>query len=503
MKIRATCLVGAVLACLCAAAVDCSALKWRLSKYARIEGSVLTVDVPAGQEGEGGAAVAEVDLSEFSGKGFCGEIRARGERITTPREPWNGLKFMFNYRHPKTGEQCWPNTGSKTGDFAEQLIYVTDMTPDRPIGKAWLTLGLQSSSGKVVFDLSTLKIYAQEDIYPRVNGDWRVTYSDRVRATPQLRGVMLPGGPCKEDDFKTLRDWGATLARYQMIRGWNKQNDNQDLADYDRWLNGKLDHLEKDVLPWAAKYGIRIVVDLHVPPGGRSGSEMNMFHEAKWADHFIACWKRIATRFKGRPEIFGFDLINEPEQQRRSPPNLDYWNVQRRAAEAVRAIDPDTPIIMESNGWDAPSTFAYLSPLAMDNVIYQVHMYVPGEYTHQGVHAQNGEYTKLKYPDPAKGWNRDFIKKTLAPVLAFQKKHNARIYVGEFSAIIWAEGADRYLADCISVFEEYGWDWTYHAFREWHGWSVEHEAAGWENIRPSQDNPRRRVLLEGLRRGCR
>ena len=26
----------------------------------------------------------------------------------------------------------------------------------------------------------------------------------------------------------------------------------------------------------------------------------------------------------------------------------------------------------------------------------------------------------------------------------------------------------------IDIFEENGWDWAYHAFREWDGWSVEH-----------------------------
>ena len=45
--------------------------------------------------------------------------------------------------------------------------------------------------------------------------------------------------------------------------------------------------------------------------------------------------------------------------------------------------------------------------------------------------------------------------------------------IGEFSAVRWAPGADRYLADCTAIFEEYGWDWSYHAFREWGGWSCE------------------------------
>ena len=479
-------------------ALDTTGLVWRTSRFAHLDGHILTVDVPAGHEKEGGNAQADVDLSEFGGKCFTAEIRARGERITEPPEKWNGLKFMFHYTDPRTGEQHWPNTPGRLGDFPEQVIAVVDNTPARSLGKATLTLGLQSSSGKVVFDLSTLRIVQSADLFPRVNDDYRVAYPARVSDLPPLRGVMLPGSDCKEDDFRTLQAWGATLARYQMIRGWGQDNTNQDLDDYDRWLDGRLDHLERDVLPWAKKYGLRLVVDLHVPPGGRQDGEMNMFHDAKWANHFVACWQRIARRFKGRPEIYGFDLINEPQQTQRAPEGLDYWNVQRRAAEAVRAIDPDTPIVLESNGWDCAPAYAYLSPLAMDNVIYQVHMYQPFEFTHQGVHAQNGVYTKTKYPDPARGWNRDFLKRHLAPVLAFQKKHNARIYVGEFSAITWAEGAENYLADCISIFEEYGWDWTYHAFREWPGWSVEHTAKGLRTFEPSADNPRKRALLKGL-----
>ena len=70
---------------------------------------------------------------------------------------------------------------------------------------------------------------------------------------------------------------------------------------------------------------------------------------------------------------------------------------------------------------------------------------------------------------------KDYLRGILKPVRDFQLKHGARIYVGEFSAVAWAPGAEKYLEDCIALFEEYGWDWTYHAFREWQGWSVEHE----------------------------
>jgi hypothetical protein len=79
------------------------------------------------------------------------------------------------------------------------------------------------------------------------------------------------------------------------------------------------------------------------------------------------------------------------------PAPYDYWNLQRTAAEAVRKIDPDTPIVIESNQWDSAPAYAYLSPLAMDNVIYQVHMYAPGQFTHQFVHNTFGEQGKTKF----------------------------------------------------------------------------------------------------------
>ncbi|UKI29753.1 MAG: hypothetical protein L6W00_17050 [Lentisphaeria bacterium] len=33
--------------------------------------------------------------------------------------------------------------------------------------------------------------------------------------------------------------------RAQITRAWGKANTDRDLAEYDRWLDGKLDHLEE------------------------------------------------------------------------------------------------------------------------------------------------------------------------------------------------------------------------------------------------------------------
>ena len=91
---------------------------------------------------------------------------------------------------------------------------------------------------------------------------------------------------------------------------------------------------------------------------------------------------------------------------------------------------------------------------------------------------------------------------------AFEKRHGARIFVGEFSAIVYAKGCDRWIADVGALLNEYGWDWCYHAFREWPGWSVEHcvtsgDSAATAKFAPSADNPRRRALLAALRKSDR
>ena len=320
----------------------------------------------------------------------------------------------------------------------------------------------------------------------------------RTSAAPK-RGVMSPGGDMTEEAFRTLAGWGATLLRFQMVRDWHGVDGNRDLAEYDRWLDGRLDHFDKVVLPLALQYGLRVVLDLHVPPGGRdAGAEGNLFYEPEFAEHFVELWRRIARRFRGRYGIYGYDLLNEPCHKREPAPGCAWAELARCAAEAVREEDPFATIIVEPNLWAGPEAFADLEPLPMDNVVYEVHFYEPFEFTHQRVLGTR-PWTE-PWPNAEKGWDRAFLETKLKPVRDFQLRTGARILVGEFSAVCWAPEAENWVRDSIGLFEEYGWDWTWHAFREWPGWSVEHEGEDNASLRPSADNPRKRALLDGLRR---
>ena len=50
----------------------------------------------------------------------------------------------------------------------------------------------------------------------------------------------------------------------------------------------------------------------------------------------------------------------------------------------------------------------------------------------------------------------------------------------------------------ISIFEKYGWDWTFHAFREWDGWDAEMGPDSKDRTRIG-DTPRRRVLIRAMK----
>ena len=493
-------------------AVPLTNLVWTLPPCARMEGDVLVVEVPPSDPGSGAETYAhcraELDLSGMleDGGGAAVSVRVRASGVTRPDAPWNGVKAMLPYVEEGTGEKRWPGAKLPVGtfDWTNATVRVNGLAAPVPPagGRATLVLGLQGCTGRAEFDLSTLDLAAEDLGVRRVNQDWIVRYPDvppRSGDFPQkgrqpLRGCMLPARATTEDDVETLHRWGATMARFQIMRNWFMDNDCQDLDEYARWIDSRLDNLE-DVLRWAEARGMKICVDLHSPPGGKRPGDrtMNMFFEEKYADAFVETWKRIAARFRGHPALYGYDLVNEPVQ--RLPVAVGYWEIQRRAAEAVRAIDPDTPIVVESNLSASPAAFRYLSPLAMDNVIYQIHVYTPHDYTHQGI---RGTPRGAVWPDPAAGRDAGLLRRTLEPVRAFQERHRARIYVGEFSAAAYAPGAERYLRDCISLFEEYGWDWTYHAFREADVWNVEKERDAAGRYAPAADTPRRRALLDGF-----
>ena len=486
---------------------DVPALKWRTHGNARIEDGLLTCEADASNRNA--FAWADVDLSAYDGKPLQMHVSASSEGVTASKKSYLGFRFQISYLDlDMGGHRVWPGGPKLLGTQPTQEILFRDVNPKRR-GKATVQLGLHDCTGRALYNLKTLQVRATPPLVPKVNAGYKVQYPECVRNAPLLRGVML-GNMDGDEPWETLKSWGATLVRHQIGLGGTGPATNHAayIAGYRANFEKRLAVLERN-LSQARKYGMKVCIDQHSSPGGRCDAgdpaewrgDCRMFHDPVYAQLFIDCWVELVRRVTPwRDVIYGYDLINEACHNAPALPDGDLLNLQRRCAEAIRAVDSDTPIIIESMYCD-PGWFAQLSALKMDNVIYQAHLYYPHDYTHQGILTPPERVEN--WPDTKKGWNRDFLRKSLKPVIDFQREHGAKMFVGEFSAIAWAPNAEGYIRDCISIFEELGWDWTYHAFREFDGWSVEREAVSRgkasSNFRKSADNPRMRVLKQGLK----
>ena len=310
---------------------------------------------------------------------------------------------------------------------------------------------------------------------------------------PIVRGFMV--SKPEYVDYQTLVDvkkWGANVIRLQIFPvryAYNRQQHFWDLfPEYLQLIQQKVDE--------AKALGLKVVIDLHEPPFLKDGKLTPAPYwgtDEFWNDKdlkpaFIKMWEMIARKFCSpyyQNTIWAYDLYNEPQQNASIPHK---WRAMfPDIVKAIRAIDKNKWLVYEPGPWGEPAGYIGMDPIKDDKIIYSAHMYEPQkEFTHQGVYFDDSVTTfsqafKLihnQYPGMIGGkyWNKDSLRKVLQPVRDFQLKHNVPVYIGEFSVVRWTPVASavQWLKDVIDIYDEYGWSWSYHAFREWHGWSLEH-----------------------------
>ena len=272
------------------------------------------------------------------------------------------------------------------------------------------------------------------------------------------------------------------------------------------------------VVGYCEKYNVRVVIDPHTTPGTEQTTTTRPT-DAFWSDfavqqHLIRLWDHIAHRYGARGEVIaGYDLLNEPALPNGGAADTPAdWNLLvRKLIKTIRAVDkthtiiiePPTIRTLEGKSINRLVGMSYLEPPADTNVVYSPHMYEPHEFTHQGV---QGRPEPFPYPGAIKGreWNRKTVEETLQPVVDFQRKFRAPIFMGEFSAPRWrGEDANRYLRDVIEVCEAHGWSWAYHSYREWEGWDAERSNTDRNDRGRKPTTPRLELLKSFFARNAR
>jgi hypothetical protein len=431
----------------------------------------LLIDRPA-RAGAGHQTVrAALPPDKVRGTRVLVEVMARAEDVARPPHAYNGIKCTLHTVAP-AGPR-WSQQDNLFGTFDwKPLRFVAEIPADAT--EVSLVLGLEETTGRVWFDDVKVTVVGLRRHVPARRPTGPVY---RGHDLPRLRGAMISPQVTAEDLRVLGQQWRANHVRWQLLWGGFPHGpaDKGDLAAYDDWLESALKRLD-ELLPVCRETGLLVLIDLHTPPGGRdAASACRLFHEQRFQDAFLRAWEKIARRYKGEAAVWGYDLLNEPVEGVVADGLLDWHALAARAAKAVRAIDRDHALIVEPAPWGSPESLDWFEPLEVPGVVYSIHMYLPHKFTHQGVH---GDATGISYPGRVDGRQvgKEQLRQYFRPAVEYGRDYNVSVYLGEFSAIRWAPGpsAYNYLRDVIDIVEELGWDWAYHAFREWDGWSVEH-----------------------------
>jgi aryl-phospho-beta-D-glucosidase BglC (GH1 family) len=285
-----------------------------------------------------------------------------------------------------------------------------------------------------------------------------------------FRGANVMQRQCTVEDLRVLRAWGANLAEIPVSNvyapappyGFEPEN----LA--------KLDQAVKA----AEQAGLYVALTCREGPGRPDFERSHeIWRDVSAQDAYARMWREIASHYLGRAAIAGYDLMCEPHPDEEVSRPLGDWNaLARKITSAIRAVDPRTPILVNSIGWAYPQQFEALRPTGDPRTVYTVHFYDPHYYTHQKP-ADKVTYPGFRVPGKeAEAWDKAVVEARLAPVRAFQQKHHVPIFVGEFGCARYAPGVEEWLGDQMDLYERYGWSWAYWAFREWDVMNIERTA---------------------------
>ncbi len=321
-----------------------------------------------------------------------------------------------------------------------------------------------------------------------------------------------------EQWFKSASEAGIEWVRYGWGKKWGQLMGNP--SNYTGLIQSDLDEIKQSVA-YAEKYNIKMVLVPISLPGALfrqlNGykNDMRLWTDKKYWHMTAQFWQDLAREFKDNPTVVAYNIFNEPYPEAKTgvmeqstlgdASRFIQWSDTYKGTardvqlfhevviKAIREVDTETPIMVESGWYSQPNTYIHWTPLKDDKILYQFHMGEPYKFT-AGANFRNK--WNLSYPgmipfgDDNGGqkilWNKDTMKTYFKPFFTWVEKYNIpsnRIVAGEISCMRRNKGCEYYLTDAIDIFNTKKYHWAFYSFREdWDGYNHElgNKGLGWQ-----------------------
>src|SRR5262245_49816587 len=173
----------------------------------------------------------------------------------------------------------------------------------------------------------------------------------------------------------------------------------------------------------AHRADIKVVLTMFSLPGARwrqlndDQDDARLWTRPGFREQACEFWRQLAAELRGDSALVAYNPLNEPHPERAfrmsaGHPRFPTWrdSIRGTAADldafnrdivaAIRASDPETPIILDGWSYSAPEGLVFVEPVDDSSVLYALHNFGPWEVMTYRIN--NGRYA---YPSrmPA-GW---------------------------------------------------------------------------------------------------
>ncbi|MCU1410092.1 MAG: glycoside hydrolase family 5 protein [Rhodoglobus sp.] len=220
------------------------------------------------------------------------------------------------------------------------------------------------------------------------------------------------------------------------------------------------------VITLLGRHGIYSIIDLHALPGYQnqhwhSDNPTNVatfWDHPHFQDRVVHLWEALASRYRDRPEVAGYNPINEPAD----PLGTRLVPFYERLEKAVRAIDPRHVLFLDGNRYSTDFSAFDSRPEPLPNAVYTAHDY-----------ALPGITSATEYPGVTRGefFDRGVVEQTFLRRTEYMRRTGTPIWIGEFGPVYSTDRSQdpwryRLLQDQLEIYRDHGASWALWTYKD-------------------------------------